>query len=136
MEQIENKHIGRNIQAIRKLRGIKQIDFANEMGVNQQNISRMENNKRVSEEKLEQASKILEASVSQIKDYDQKSITINNNVFSNDQINNPITEVIEYFKGALDERDQEIERLKEQLSRKNTRTSKTPAPIKAQLKKA
>jgi transcriptional regulator with XRE-family HTH domain len=135
MKESEENHIGQNIQKIRKFRGIKQSDFAKAMGVNQQNISRMENSKEVSEEKIEQASKILDATAKQIKELG-KSVIVNNNVFSNDQINFPIAQVLEHFQGVIDDKDQEIVRLKEELSRKNTRKVKTNTPIKAQLKKA
>ncbi len=123
------KHIGQNIRKIRLLRGMKQSTFAKEMGIAQQNISKMEKKNKVSDEQLEKVAKVLKASVDAIKDFDDRVI-INNNVFSNDQINHPITEVVKYFKEELYKRDEEITKLKDELAKKsnsNTKAKSTEA---------
>ncbi len=129
MNTSSNVHIGQNIRKIRLLRGMKQDTFAKEMGIAQQNVSKMENKEKVSEEQLEQASKVLNASVETIKNFDEKVI-INNNIFSHDQINHPITEVISYFKGEIDKKDEEIERLRAELAGKSNKQETKTTTLK------
>lgn len=129
MNTLSTNHIGQNIRKIRLLRGMKQDTFAKEMGIAQQNVSKMENKKEISEEQLEQASKILNASVETIKNFDEKVI-INNNIFSHDQINHPITEVINYFKGEIDRKDEEIDRLRAELLGKDKKQESKTTTLK------
>lgn len=107
-------HLGQNIRHIRLLRDIKQSTFAKEFGIAQQNVSKMENKKHISDEQLEQAAKILNTTLESIKNFDQNAV-INNNVFSNDQIIFPVKEVIAYFKDELLKKDEEIEQLRAEL---------------------
>lgn len=111
MNSVKDKHIGQNIRKIRLLRGMKQETFAKEMGIAQQNISKMENKKEISEEQLQKVSEVLKASVEAIKDFDDNAI-INNNIW-NEQVNNynihPIEKVVEIFKNIIVSKDEEIE---------------------------
>ena len=127
----QTPHLGQNIRYIRLLRGMKQATFAKEFGIAQQNISKMENKKAISEEQLEKAAKILDTTTQAIKDFDQTTV-INNNNFHHDQTNNifPVKEVIDYFKDELLKKDEEIERLKAELENKQPKqdhTSEAPA---------
>lgn len=117
------KHLGENIRKIRLLKGMKQDTFAKEMGIAQQNVSKMERKKELTDDQLKKAAEVLKTSVEAIKNFDER-IIINNNVFSKDQINHPITEIITYFKG-------ELERVREELDSKNRELEK----LKAQLAK-
>lgn len=113
----QTPHLGQNIRYIRLLRGMKQATFAKEFGIAQQNVSKMENKKNVSDEQLEQAAKVLNTTLESIKNFDQNTV-INNNVFSNDQIIFPVKEVIAYFKDELLKKDEEIEQLRAELQNK------------------
>ena len=113
----QTPHLGQNIRYIRLLRGMKQATFAKEFGIAQQNVSKMENKKNVSDEQLEQAAKILNTTLESIKNFDQNTV-INNNVLSNDQIIFPVKEVIAYFKDELLKKDEEIEQLRAELQNK------------------
>lgn len=115
----QTPHLGQNIRYIRLLRGMKQATFAKEFGIAQQNISKMENKKTISEEQLEKAAKILNTTTEAIKDFDQTTV-INNNNFHHDQTNNifPVKDLIAYFKDELLKKDDEIERLKAELENK------------------
>lgn len=119
MNQEAQKHIGQNIRKIRLLRGMKQDTFARELGIAQQNVSKMEKKKDITDEQLEKISKVLKASVEAIKGFDENTI-INNNIL-NDQVNNyninPIEKVAEIFKDILVIRDEEIQRLKAELEK-------------------
>ncbi|MGJ1538001.1 helix-turn-helix domain-containing protein [Sphingobacterium multivorum] len=117
MYDFAKKHIGQNIRKIRLLRGMKQETFAKELGIAQQNVSKMENKKEISEEQLKKVSEVLQASVEAIKGFDENAI-INNNIL-NDQVNNynihPVEEIVNVFKGILSSKDDEIAQLKAEI---------------------
>lgn len=113
----KGKHIGRNIRFIRTLRGMKQETFARELGIAQQNVSKMEKKKEITDEQLDQVAKVLKTTTDAIKDFDENAI-INNNIL-NDQVNNyninPLDKVSELYKEILINRDNEIKELKAEL---------------------
>jgi len=124
-------HLGQNIRHIRLLREMKQSTFAKEFGIAQQNVSKMENRKHISDEQLEKAAKILNTTAEAIKDFDQTTV-INNNNFHHDQTNNifPVKDLIAYFKDELLKRDEEIEQLRAELENrqpKQDQNSDAPA---------
>jgi transcriptional regulator with XRE-family HTH domain len=73
-------HIGRKISRIRELRGIKQEHLAEELGVSQQSISRMESSEVVEDELLERVAKILGVPVEGIKNFSEEAVV---NYFNN-----------------------------------------------------
>ena len=117
MYNIAKKHIGQNIRKIRLLRGMKQETFAKELGIAQQNVSKMENKKEISEEQLKKVSEVLQASVEVIECFYENAIT-NNNILK-DQVNNynihPVEEIVNVFKGILSSKDDEIAKLRAEL---------------------
>ena len=129
MYDFTKKHIGQNIRKIRLLRGMKQETFAKELGIAQQNVSKMENKKEISEEQLKKVSEVLQASVEAIKGFDENAI-INNNIL-NDQVNNynihPVEEVINVFKGQeITELRSELEKLKNKSGEVGNQTDSRP----------
>ncbi|HUN01255.1 MAG TPA: helix-turn-helix transcriptional regulator [Niabella sp.] len=134
MKKIKDRHIGRNIRAIRQLRGMKQETFARQMGIAQQNVSKMEKKKEITDEQLEQVAKVLKTTTDAIKEFDENAI-INNNIL-NEQVNNyninPLEKVAELFKELLLTRDHEIQRLKEELDEYKTGVRK---PVKTKASK-
>ncbi|WP_348636576.1 helix-turn-helix transcriptional regulator [Mariniflexile litorale] len=52
-------HIGRKISRIRELRGMKQETLAEELGISQQAVSKIEQSEKVEDDKLEQIAKVL-----------------------------------------------------------------------------
>jgi len=50
MEKEQTQHHGKSIRAIRQLRGMKQDTFAKQLGMSQQNVSKMKNKKTVNDE--------------------------------------------------------------------------------------
>lgn len=112
---IEPKHIGRNLRHLRLLKGMKQATFAKELGIAQQNVSKMENKKEISMDKLEAAAKALGITVDAIEKFNEKNI-LNNNIAleqGTGQTNHvyPVKEIIEYFKDELLKRDTKNEEL-------------------------
>ena len=115
------KHIGQNIRKIRLLRGMKQSTFAKEMGIAQQNISKMEKKNKVSDEQLEQAAKIFNTTVEAIKNFDDKSV-FQTNIINENQINNfnSVKDLLEYFELKLSKKEEEILELKDELAKKSS----------------
>ncbi len=131
MENAKERHIGKNIRAIRQIRGMKQEIFARKMGIAQQNVSKMENKKSPSEEQIEAAAKILQTSTEAIKNFDENGI-FQNNLF-NEQVNNfnPVEKVVELYERLLKEAKDEITTLKAELEefKNKKRSAKTKAGI-------
>ena len=115
MEAIKDQHIGKNIRALRLLRGMKQETFARKLGIAQQNVSKMENKKKPSEDQIEAAAKILQTTTEAIKNFDENGI-FQNNLF-NEQVNNfnPVEKVVELYERLLKEAKDEIASLKVEL---------------------
>ena len=110
-------HIGQSVRAIRLLKGIKQETFAREIGIAQQNVSKMEKQKVISVEKLEAAAKVLGVTVETIKSFNEK-VLFNNNIALEQnagQIVHPVKEVIEHFEKELSKKDKQIARLSAEL---------------------
>ena len=59
LNQPQKMHIGRKICRIREIRGIKQEALAQELGITQQQVSRLEQSETIEEEVLEKIAKIL-----------------------------------------------------------------------------
>jgi transcriptional regulator with XRE-family HTH domain len=110
------KHIGNNLRKLRILRGMKQETFARELGIAQQNVSKMEKKKHISDEQLEQAAKILQTTTEQIKEFDEKSI-FQTNIINENQVNhfNSTKDIIEYFESKIEKKDRELDQLRKEL---------------------
>jgi len=76
-----NTHIGRKISRIRELRGIKQEILADELGVSQQTVSRMEQSERLENEVLEKVAKVLGVSPDAIKNFSEEAMANYFNTF-------------------------------------------------------
>jgi transcriptional regulator with XRE-family HTH domain len=76
-------HLGRNIERIRELRGIKQEALAQELGISQQAVSKMEQSESVDEERLTKVAEALGTSSGFIKSFNDEAI----NNFFGDQHN-------------------------------------------------
>ncbi|WP_237151149.1 helix-turn-helix domain-containing protein [Pontibacter actiniarum] len=67
-------HIGRKISRIRELRGIKQETLAQELGVSQQTVSRIEASEAVEEDILAKVAKILGVQPEAIKNFSEEAV--------------------------------------------------------------
>ena len=76
-----NTNIGRKIGRIRELRGIKQEILAEELGVSQQTVSRMESSDVVEKELLEKVAKILGVTPDAIKNFSEEAVVNYFNTF-------------------------------------------------------
>lgn len=124
----KTKHIGSNLRNIRILRGMKQETFAREYGIAQQNVSKMEKKKVLTDEQVNQAAKILQTTAEAIKNFDENGM-IQNNLF-NDQVNNfnPVEKVVELYERMLKEVKDENQKLRAELEEYRSGKSKSLNP--------
>lgn len=124
----KTKHIGNNLRNIRILRGMKQEAFAREYGIAQQNVSKMEKKKVLTDEQVNQAAKILQTTAEAIKNFDENGM-IQNNLF-NDQVNNfnPVEKVVELYERMLKEVKDENQKLRAELEEYRNEKNKSSKP--------
>jgi transcriptional regulator with XRE-family HTH domain len=81
------KHLGRKIGRIRELLGIKQETLADQLGISQQAISKIEQSENVEDSTLEKIGKVLGVSSEAIKNFNEESVIsiIGNTITNNDQ---------------------------------------------------
>lgn len=77
--QKTDAHIGRNVRAIREIRGIKQGYLASALSFSQQKISKLEQAESIDEEVLSRIADVLQVSAETIINFDQETV-INNHV--------------------------------------------------------
>ena len=113
-------HIGRKISRIRELHGMKQEALAQELGISQQAISKLEQSDKIEEEVLDKIAKALGVTAEGLKHFTEDSVFNNINNFHDNSIQNnfnPIEKVIQLYdeKIALLERLLASEREKIEL---------------------
>jgi transcriptional regulator with XRE-family HTH domain len=114
-------HIGKNIERICKLTGIKQTDLAKRLNTNQQEISRIESKAEIEDEMLERIAKAIGFPKEIIKAFsDEKLINSINQLDTTviAQYINPIEKIIELYEKQLIEKDKRIALLEKQLKGK------------------
>ena len=67
-------HIGRKIGRIRELRGMKQETLAEELGISQQAVSKIEQSEHVEDDKLEQIAKVLGVTKDSIANFSEENV--------------------------------------------------------------
>ena len=97
-------HIGRKISRLRELKGFKQEYLAQELGVSQQSISKIEQSETIENEVLEKVAKALGFPAEAIKNFDEEKVIYNiQNNYDNASNNvnysfNPIDKLIEAYE--------------------------------------
>jgi transcriptional regulator with XRE-family HTH domain len=89
-------HLGRKISRLRELRGMKQETLAEQLGISQQAVSKIEQSENVEEHTLERIAKALNVTPAAIKNFSEELVINNiqnnyegsNNAGSNSGINN------------------------------------------------
>jgi transcriptional regulator with XRE-family HTH domain len=115
-------HIGRKIERIRMLRGVKQETLATALGITQAAVSKMEQSQKVSEEKLVQIAEILGVTTDAIKNFNEDA-AVNNiqNTFHDNAVQNqfnPIEKIVELYERLLKVEREKVELLESQLKKK------------------
>lgn len=116
-------HLGRNVQRIREIIGMKQIVLAENTGMSQQNISKLEQSENIPDETLDKIAKGLGVTSEVIKNFNEEKAVYNiqsnfNNydhsqqnfqpVFNN---NSPVDKVVELFEKLLQSEREKVELL-------------------------
>jgi len=108
-------HIGRKIERIRTIKGLKQETLAKQLGITQAAMSKIEQNEKISEERLQQIADALEMSIEAIKNFSEEAVinniqnnnyydsanSGNNSTNNNGDMNysfNPMDKLIELFE--------------------------------------
>ena len=123
----ETLHIGRKIGRIRELSGMKQEALAQELGISQQAVSKIEQSAEVEDEALQKIAKVLGVTTDAVKNFSEEGVFNYFNTFNDSSVNhgavyafnstfNPIDkwlEVIEENKKLYSEKVALLERLLE-----------------------
>lgn len=111
-------HIGRNVQRIREMKGLKQDALAQRLGITQQAVSNMEQSESIDDERLDLIAEILEVTREYIKSFREEAV-FNNNAYDHstifnyvEQYLNPVEKIVELYERLLSEKDATIEMLK------------------------
>tara|TARA_R110001592_G_scaffold341967_2_gene631431 strand:+ start:678 stop:1073 length:396 start_codon:yes stop_codon:yes gene_type:complete len=123
-------HIGRKISRIRELRGMKQETLAEELGISQQAVSKIEQSEKIEDDKLEQIAKALGVTKEAIKKFSEElAINYFNNFYDNSFSNsqgtfhpnnctfNPLDKVVELYERLVQAEKDKIEYLEKLLKK-------------------
>ena len=101
-------HHGRNVKRFREMQGIKQEILADELELNQQQISRLESQEIIKDEMLEKLAKALHITVDAIKKCDDEiAVNIISNTFNEQSVAyqynfNPIEKIITLYDEKIE----------------------------------
>jgi transcriptional regulator with XRE-family HTH domain len=109
LNQPQKMHIGRKICRIREIRGIKQEALAQELGITQQQVSRLEQSEVIEDEVLEKIAKVLGVTSDAVKNFSDEAMVNYFNTFNDHSVNqgavyafnstfNPIDKLVEVFE--------------------------------------
>lgn len=115
------RHLGKKIERIRELRGIKQETLAMSLGVTQQAVSKMEQSESIDEEKLERVAEALGVSTDTIRNFNEEAV-INNiqNAFYDNAVQNqfsPLDKIVELYERLLQSEREKYELLQDKIRR-------------------
>lgn len=121
---LKSNHIGKKIERIRELKGMKQEALAAKVGLSQQTISKIEQSETIDDDKLERIAEALEITADAIKNFNEEAAVniIANTVNNHDNSSlvnyyptfNPIDKIVELYDKLLKEKDEIIELYKKQ----------------------
>ena len=80
-------HIGRKISRLRELRGMKQETLAEQLGISQQAVSKMEQSEQVEDLTLERVAKALGLTKEAIQKYSDEAVVNFFNTFNDSSVN-------------------------------------------------
>ena len=111
-------HLGKNIEKICKLKGIKQIQLGRLLNKKQQEVSRILNRETIDDDLLEKIASAIDISPEAIKHYNDEAVINNINQQGGICLNiNPIDKIIELYEKQLKEKDKIITMLKKQVGK-------------------
>ncbi|MCI1682700.1 MAG: helix-turn-helix transcriptional regulator [Bacteroides sp.] len=121
-EKVNRRHVGRNLQKIRVYMGVKQEALAADLGISQQEISKIEKQDEIEDRFLTQIANVLGVAPEVIRDFDVERAIYNiNNIRDNTfeqgstsiaQQFNPLDKIVELYERLLQSEREKIELLK------------------------
>jgi len=126
MTEPTNMHIGKKVQRIREVLGIKQDALAASLGITHQAISKIEQSEVIDDERLNAIANALKVTPESIKAFNEDAAVnflnnITNNHFDNSstamvyqQHIHPVEKIVELYERMLKEKDLVIELYKKQ----------------------
>lgn len=117
-------HLGRKVERIRMLRGIKQETLASQIGLSQSTLSKLEQSETIDDAKLKLIADALGVSVDTIKNFNEENAIYNiqNNYDSStnniNYQNNPVDKIVELYERLLESERQKVAILEGQLMKK------------------
>ncbi|CAK7004146.1 MAG: hypothetical protein PETM_00121 [Petrimonas sp.] len=121
-DKLRKRHTGRNVQRVRMYFGVKQEALAADLGITQQEVSKIEQQEEIEEEVLSQIANVLGVSSEVIRDFDVERAIYNiNNIRDNTfeqgatsiaQQFNPIEKIIELYERLLQSEREKVDLLK------------------------
>lgn len=118
-------HLGRRVERLREIVGMKQETLAQALGISQQAVSKMEQSEKIDEDKLQKVAGILGVSVEAIRNFSEEALFNNiSNTFHDHSalINyqfNPIEKVVELYERLLKSEQEKVAMLQAQLDKFN-----------------
>lgn len=122
VDKPSRKFDGKNLQRIRVYLGVKQDALANDLGITQQAVSKLEQQEEIDEETLSKTADALGVSPDLIKNFDEEKAVYNINNFKDNTLEqgstaicqqfNPVEKIVELYERLLDSEREKIELLK------------------------
>jgi transcriptional regulator with XRE-family HTH domain len=124
VEKPHRKLDGKNLQRIRVYLGVKQDALANDLGVSQQAVSKLEQQEEIEDETISKAAEALGVSSDLIKNFDEEKAVYNINNYNYPEATisdsattivqqiNPIEKIVELYERLLKSEREKIELLK------------------------
>ena len=127
-DKVNQRHVGRNLQRIRVYLGMKQEALASDLGVSQQEISKIEKQDEIEDGLLTKIAEVLGIPTDVIKDFDVEKAICNINNYKDATISpgatatvyaahtqqiNPLEKVVELYERLLKSEQEKIEILRE-----------------------
>lgn len=122
-EKLNRRHIGRNMQRVRMYFGVKQEALAADLGISQQEVSKIEQQDEIEEGMLSRIADVLGVSSEIIRDFDTERVIYNiNNSYNDATISeggtavvlqiNPIEKIVELYERLLKSEREKVDLLK------------------------
>jgi transcriptional regulator with XRE-family HTH domain len=123
----EKLHIGRKVARLRELRGIKQETLAEQLGISQQAVSKIEQSESIEDTTLARIAKALEVTPDAIKNFNEEAVINQFNFNDNsvqhyqctfnplDEYRKEVNENKKLYEALLKEKDEKIALLKKML---------------------
>lgn len=120
-QQEKSVHVGRKIESIRNIKGIKQDTLAKALGITRQGYAKIEKNENVDEEKLDKIAETLGVTADDIKNFNENAV-INNNIYdqNNTVINyniNAMEKIVELYDALLKSEREKVALLESMLNK-------------------